>query len=274
MATALPRRLARNEIAGAEIYNRLRDYVEASTPLPSAEINVNRQAAGTTLSLNRKGHRDARQIWWGKPVSAFASGATVEIDPCDVTGVAIDLPNVTAYVQASKASYTMYTGTTLATSTICAFTRGNDGFYYLLGAPKRVLVGTEWSTGTGFSVYIKDDWGLFWGTTSNAVSVFGVTTQDVYTDVIYSTGTGAMTASRKTLRVFNSDEQTDDTILTAVETRVVTDVDYSEGSGALTHTYRTQRVFPDLDDETSEAITTAEDCDDAQPSIYGAFGGY
>jgi hypothetical protein len=110
---------------------------------------------------------DIGPVGYGKPSSAFSSGSTVTLVPCDADGTTITgASNVTAYVQPSKASYTMPNSTTIPTSEIVHYTVTPAGTF-VVGRPQEVVVAVNWSTSADELQYkMAVTWGAFRGTDS------------------------------------------------------------------------------------------------------------
>lgn len=118
---------------------------------------------------------DGYTIFFGKPTGAFSSGDTITLDPCDVNGTDNGKANVTAYVQASKASYSMTNSTTIPTSCICPFVFGADLKYYLLGNPVEIVTDVD-VTSTAMTKKTRNAWSLTIGTESAAQTIDTFTT--------------------------------------------------------------------------------------------------
>ena len=112
------------------------------------------------------------EILYGKPTGAFSSGATVTLAPCDINGTSTGEDNVTVYLQASQASYTMTNSTTIPTTEIIPCVAAGDYDLYVLGRPKLVITNFQVDT-TNHLLQMKtrDDWGTFCGTESDWVTV-------------------------------------------------------------------------------------------------------
>lgn len=85
---------------------------------------------------------DETEVLFGKPTSAFSSGATIELDPCDAHGTDNDVANVTVYTQADQSSYSMTNSTSIGTDQIVPYVVGDDSEYYMLGTPVEIV--TDW----------------------------------------------------------------------------------------------------------------------------------
>lgn len=111
-------------------------------------------------------------VLFGKPTGAFSSGTTITLDPCDLHGTDNGTANVTPYVQASQASYSMTNSTTIPTTQIVAYYQADDGDYYLLGAPIEIV--TDYDVDGASSLLQKKTrnvWILTTGTESANVTV-------------------------------------------------------------------------------------------------------
>jgi len=110
-----------------------------------------------------------REIRFGKPTSAYSSGSTMTLDHCDVSGTDLSgRDNVTVYVQASQASYSMTNSTTVSTSTIVPYVRGTDGSWYVLGSPHVVITAFRYDTSTHKLQYkMRHIWGSWQGSESD-----------------------------------------------------------------------------------------------------------
>jgi len=98
-------------------------------------------------------------IFFGKATANWTSGTTITLDPCDITGTDNGKANETVYVQASKASYTIANSAQIDQNTVCAYVKGDDDYYYLVGTPITVL--TEFNINTStykFQTKTKDVW--------------------------------------------------------------------------------------------------------------------
>lgn len=114
-------------------------------------------------------------VFFGKPTGAFSSGATITLDPCDIHGTDNGHANITVYVQPSQASYSMTNSTTIPTSCICPYVRGDDGAYYLLGNPIEIVTDIDVSA-TVMTKKTRNAWVLTVGEESAAVTIDTFTT--------------------------------------------------------------------------------------------------
>ena len=127
---------------------------------------------GQKWAIVRLGNPSSPQIRFGKPVSAFSSGATLTLDPCDAHGTDTGEENVTVYVQADRSSYAMHNSTTIPTSEIVSFVLAGDGYCYVLGRPVLVMTDFRYDTSTHYlQKKTRDSWGPFAGTESDWVNV-------------------------------------------------------------------------------------------------------
>jgi hypothetical protein len=111
-------------------------------------------------------------ILFGKPTASFTSGATITLDPCDVHGTDNGAANVTAYVQASQASYSLTNSTSIGTGQIVPYTVGSDGSYYLVGTPVEVVTAYQVDGATlKFQKKTRNVWTLATGSESGWVDV-------------------------------------------------------------------------------------------------------
>lgn len=109
---------------------------------------------------------------YGKLMSDFTTGSTVDLDPCDVRGVDNGESKLSPYVQSDKSSYTMYTGTKLTAGDILPFAIAANGEAYLAGNPRTELVDFQVDgANKELELRFRDSWGLFVGTTSSWVVV-------------------------------------------------------------------------------------------------------
>jgi hypothetical protein len=114
-------------------------------------------------------------ILFGKPTEAFTSGATITLDPCDIHGTDNGHANITAYVRSNQVAYAMTNGTSIPTSCVCPYVRGDDGAYYLLGWPIEVVTDIDVSA-TVLTKNTMNIWVLTSGTESANVTVDTFTT--------------------------------------------------------------------------------------------------
>lgn len=111
-------------------------------------------------------------VFFGVPTGAFSSGATITLDPCDIHGTDNGHANITVYVQPSQASYSMTNSTTVPTSCICPYVRGDDGAYYLLGNPIEIVTDVDVDGANRLvTKKTRNTWVLTTGGESSAVTV-------------------------------------------------------------------------------------------------------
>jgi len=107
------------------------------------------------------------QILFGKPTTAYTSGATITLDPCDVHGTDSGEANVTA-----QAGWTLptVTGTalTIPVTAIIPYMLAADGLYYAIGQPFQDYGAVTYSTST-HKLYQTTwyEWGWFRTTISD-----------------------------------------------------------------------------------------------------------
>jgi hypothetical protein len=82
-------------------------------------------------------------VLFGRPTTAFSSGATITLDPCDIRGADNGQANRTVYVKADQSSYSMTNSTSIATSAIIPHVLADDGCYYMLGQPVEVVTAMQ-----------------------------------------------------------------------------------------------------------------------------------
>jgi hypothetical protein len=89
------------------------------------------------------GGRLAPEVFLGRPTSAFSSGATITLDPCDIHGTDDGQANRAVYVKADQSSYSMTNSTSIATSAIVPHVLADDGCYYMLGEPVEMVTAMQ-----------------------------------------------------------------------------------------------------------------------------------
>jgi hypothetical protein len=129
-------------------YNELIDRVNALS-------NIKLSGNGTKSSIGPDGINlivnglNGSEIFFGKPVSAHSTGATISLDPCDNSGTDNGKANVTAYVQSSKASFTLANSASISTAAVCPYVKNtSDSYYYLLGNPLEIVTDVDVNTAT------------------------------------------------------------------------------------------------------------------------------
>lgn len=111
-------------------------------------------------------------IHWGTPVSAFSSGTTISLQPVNVSGDDTFHDTVSPYMKRNQTSYSMYTGTTIPTTELVAYSENEDGELYVVGNQRTAVYDVRYNT-TDHRDEAKyfDSWGLFHGTVSDWVTV-------------------------------------------------------------------------------------------------------
>lgn len=111
----------------------------------------------------------SNKIQYGKPTSQFTSGATIELDPCDIHGLDNGEADKTVYCRADQLTVTMTNSTSIATSYILPFMQDSVGDYYLLGHPVEVVTDVDVS-GTTLVKKTRIVWVMSYGSQSADVT--------------------------------------------------------------------------------------------------------
>jgi len=110
----------------------------------AAQILWKESGTGQKWAIVRLGGgRLAPEVLFGRPTSAFSSGATITLDPCDIHGTDSGEANRTVYVKPDQSSYSMTNSTTIPTSAIIPHVLADDGCYYMLGEPVEVVTAMQ-----------------------------------------------------------------------------------------------------------------------------------
>jgi hypothetical protein len=110
----------------------------------AAQILWKESGTGVKWAVVRLGGGQlAPEVFFGRPTSAFSSGATITLDPCDIHGTDSGQANRTVYVKADQSSYSMTNSTSIATSAIIPHVLADDGCYYMLGTPIEVVTAMQ-----------------------------------------------------------------------------------------------------------------------------------
>ena len=100
----------------------------------------------------------------GKPTSAYTSGATITLDPCDPAGTDNGEANVTV-----QAGWTLPANTNIPTTAIIPFALAANGNWYVLGDPKEVITNIQYDTSTHkLQKKVRYDFGWFCTTESSS----------------------------------------------------------------------------------------------------------
>ena len=110
----------------------------------AAQILWKESGTGVKWAVVRLGGGQlAPGVLFGRPTSAFSSGVTITLDPCDIHGTDNGQANQTVYVKADQSSYSMTNSTSIATSAIIPHVLADDGCYYMLGEPVEVVTAMQ-----------------------------------------------------------------------------------------------------------------------------------
>jgi hypothetical protein len=116
------------------------------------------------LQVRAPGMTAGMAMRFGKPSSAYSSGATMTLDPCDAGGADNGLENVTV-----QAGFTLPAGTEISTSTVVPFCQAADGKFYVVGTMREVMTAFQYDTTSHkLQKKVRGDFGLFATTESSA----------------------------------------------------------------------------------------------------------
>ena len=144
----------------------------------SGDIYPMEGAGGTQLYLLGRNTTASNFLRFGLSITALTSGATIGLQPCNVSGTTSATNTLSVYLKSDKSTYAVSNGASVDTHTIIPYvTSSSGGEMYVLGTPKIMLADSTYlTTGThGFYVKTMDDWGMFHSTASTWTLRFATT---------------------------------------------------------------------------------------------------
>lgn len=201
MALEVPNEIKRGDPILADFLNGIVRATKANRIMPGVGILTSQNSGGTTVSAIVGGGVSSEQIFFGKPTSAFSSGTTVTLDPCDIGGTDNGAANVTVYLKEDQSSLNIgsydagagaaTTGCTLPTTAIVAYMLDAAGDAYVLGEPVAYYSKTRYYATTHyFQAAVRWMIGLALSTESDWLNIKELTQVNVVTDVTIESGTG------------------------------------------------------------------------------------
>lgn len=101
---------------------------------------------------------------FGVPTTAYTSGATITLDPCDVAGTDNGEANVTV-----QAGWTLPANTNIPVTAIIPYQAAADGLNYVIGQPREVMTNFQYDTSSHkLQKKVRYDFGVFATTESSA----------------------------------------------------------------------------------------------------------
>ena len=167
------------------------------------------------------------RILFGTPTTAYSSGSTITLQPCDSNGVSTGAATVT--VQAGWTLPTVIgTALTIPTTAIIPFQAAQPvgsaaPLYYVIGQPGCQIVTDTQISGGYLQKKIRYTFGTFasaesdWQNTQTILSGLTTTTQVVATSVDYSLSTQTLSYHYHTLTVLGNADGGDTDVDTAVD---------------------------------------------------------